>query len=54
MKIEAKTRLNARRTQDWYSRLTADEKETYRLKYPGTKFHHSTKLIVPEKASKNA
>lgn len=46
MKIEAHRRLQASRSQDWYSKLTAEEREAYRLKFPGTKFHQNVKLTV--------
>jgi hypothetical protein len=48
MKIEAATRLKARRTQDWYSRMTPEQRTAYLKKYPGTKFHDKTTLAVPE------
>ncbi len=48
MKLEAATRLKARRTQDWYSRMTAEQRAEYLKKYPGTKFHDKTTLAMPE------
>ena len=49
MKIEAAARLQAHRTQDWYSRLTPEQRTKYLKKYPGTKFHDTTALVVPAK-----
>lgn len=49
MKLEAATRLKARRTQDWYSRMTAEQRAEYLKKYPGTKFHDKTTLAIPDK-----
>lgn len=37
----------AGRTQRWYNQLTGPEREAYRRKWPGTKFHDKTKLIIP-------
>lgn len=48
MKLEAANRLKARRTQDWYSRMTAEQRAEYLEKYPGTKFHDKTTLATPE------
>ena len=49
MKLEAASRLKASRSQDWYSRMTAEQRAEYLKKYPGTKFHDKTTLAVPEK-----
>ena len=43
------TNLKARRTQDWYSKLTAEEREAYKLKFPGTKFETRPCLSVPDR-----
>lgn len=48
MKLEAATRLKAHRSQDWYSKLTAEEKEVYRQKFPGTRFHDKTRILHPD------
>lgn len=48
MKLEAKARLKARRTQDWYSRMSPEERTAYLKKYPGTKFHDKTTLAIPD------
>lgn len=37
----------AGRTQGWYHRLSPDEKAAYRKKWPGTRFHTTTKLVLP-------
>jgi hypothetical protein len=48
MKLEAATRLKASRSQDWYSRMTAEQRAEYLKKYPGTKFHDKTTLATPD------
>ncbi len=42
-------KLKARRSQDWYSKLTAEEREAYKLKFPGTKFETKPCLSVPDR-----
>lgn len=54
MKIEASNRLKAHRSQDWYSRMTPEQRAAYLSKYPGTKFHHKTTLAVPASYQVNA
>lgn len=41
-------RLRGARTQDWYSKLSADEREAYKLKFPGTRFEHKNRITLPE------
>ena len=48
MRIEAASRLRAARSQDWYSRMTPEQRTAYLKKYPGTKFHDKTTLAVPD------
>ncbi len=43
-------KLKARRSQDWYSKLTAEEREAYKLKFPGTKFETKPCLSVPDRS----
>ena len=48
MNLEAAARLKARRSQDWYSRMSPEERTAYLKKFPGTKFHDKTTLATPE------
>lgn len=52
MKLEAASRLKARRSQDWYSRMSPEERTAYLKKFPGTKFHNKTTLAIPEPVRK--
>lgn len=36
-----------KRTQDWFHRLSAEEKSAYCQKFPGTKFRQKPNIIVP-------
>lgn len=38
----------AGRTQRWYNRLTGPERDAYRAKFPGTRFHDKTSIILPK------
>ena len=48
IRVRPPTPLIARRTQDWYSRMTPEQRIKYLKKYPGTKFHDKTTLAVPD------
>lgn len=59
VKLEAKLRLKATlvhpdadkragRNADWFNKLSAEEREAYKTKFPGTKFGDKTRLVAPE------
>jgi len=46
--LVSEPRDKAGRTERWYQSLTGPERDAYRKKWPGTKFHDKTQLVLPK------